>query len=121
VAKLAHGQYPEQLSQLIPDYLAAVPADPVDGKPLRYRRSEGGTFLLYSVGVNGVDDGGDPAQVDPGATKSLYWLNYKARDWVWPQAVKSLNYGLGSAGGTLRVGTPVRPGLAPTPGLKPHG
>ena len=77
MAKLAHGQYPEQLSQLIPDYLAAVPADPVDGKPLRYRRSEGGTFLLYSVGVNGVDDGGDPAQVDPGATKSLYWLNYK--------------------------------------------
>ncbi len=57
--KAEHGTWPESLDQLVPAILPAVPLDPYDpaGKPLRYNRTDEG-FLLYSVGQNGVDDGG---------------------------------------------------------------
>ncbi len=53
-----HGSYPEQLSELAPRYVANVPTDIFanDG-PLHYKR-QGAGYLLYSVGVNGRDDGG---------------------------------------------------------------
>jgi hypothetical protein len=83
--QLKHGNFPEKLSELAPEFLSSVPLDPIDGKPLRYRKNSDGTFLLYSVGDNGVDDGGNPT-VPPGITGSVfYWQNYHARDWVWPQ------------------------------------
>jgi hypothetical protein len=57
----------------------------MDGEPLRYRPNVDGTFLLYSVGENGVDDGGDPS-LEKGVTSSNYsWQNIHALDWVWPQ------------------------------------
>ena len=47
----------------------------MDGQPLRYRRNADGTFLLYSVGENGKDDGGDPS-LEKGVTgSSFYWQN----------------------------------------------
>lgn len=49
--------WPETLAQLCPTYLAAVPLDPFDGKPLRYRRLEEG-LIIYSVGIDGIDNGG---------------------------------------------------------------
>jgi hypothetical protein len=49
--------WPNDLAQLCPAYLAAVPVDPFDGKPLRYRRVADGVFL-YSSGTDGVDNGG---------------------------------------------------------------
>lgn len=55
--RLAHGSAPETLSQLVPGYLAAVPPDPFDGTPLRYKSLDHG-FMVYSVGENGKDDGG---------------------------------------------------------------
>lgn len=57
--RLRHaGALPERLEDLVPDYCAAVPEDPVDGKPLRYRRS-GVDYMIYSVGEDGVDHGGE--------------------------------------------------------------
>ena len=58
--RLARGKLPEALGQLVPDYLPAVPEDPFDGTPLRYRRTERG-FVVYSVGEDGNDDGGKAA------------------------------------------------------------
>lgn len=51
--------YPEQLGDLVPTYLSAIPIDPFTDKPFIYeRRGEG--YLLASVGMNGVyDDGTD--------------------------------------------------------------
>jgi hypothetical protein len=55
--RLKHQKWPEKLDDLKPDFLAAVPRDPYDGKPLRYvKRADGVT--VYSVGHDGVDDGG---------------------------------------------------------------
>jgi hypothetical protein len=52
-----HKRYPDKLDVLAPRYLAEVPSDLFSGKALIYRPSENG-YLLYSVGVNGQDDGG---------------------------------------------------------------
>jgi hypothetical protein len=83
--ELLHHQFPTTLEELTPELLKAVPIDCMDGQPLRYRRNADGTFLLYSVGENGVDDGGDPS-LEKGVTGSNhYWQNDHALDWVWPQ------------------------------------
>jgi hypothetical protein len=52
-----HGKLPESLKQLVPESLGEVPADPFDGKPLRYV-VRGEEAVLYSVGPNRRDDGG---------------------------------------------------------------
>jgi hypothetical protein len=83
--QIKHGNYPADLNSLVPQFILTVPLDPVDGQPLRYRRKSDGTFLLYSVGENGMDDGGDPS-LEKGVTGSNYgWQNPHALDWVWPQ------------------------------------
>ncbi len=83
--QLKHGIYPEKLSELAPDFLPTLPLDAVDGQPLRYRRNADGTFLLYSVGDNGTDDGGDPSLPADITTTYYNWLDTRDRDWVWPQ------------------------------------
>lgn len=52
-----HNKYPASLADLSPKYLKQVPDDLFSGKPLIYKPTDTG-FLLYSVGVNGADDGG---------------------------------------------------------------
>jgi hypothetical protein len=79
--QLRQGTYPPDLKALVPEFLPEVPCDPVDGHPLRYQKLADGTFLLYSVGSDMVDNGGDPGP-QPG-TKTFQWQ--RTRDWVWPQ------------------------------------
>jgi hypothetical protein len=62
--KAKHGRLPEKLQDLVPDFVDAVPLDPFDGKPLRYR-ADGERFVVYSVHENARDDGGDIAHVTP--------------------------------------------------------
>lgn len=78
--QLRHGSFPAQLSDMVPEFVAAVPDDPMDGKPLRYRLNFDGTFILYSIGEDEKDDGGDPLPAT--SSKSTTWL--QGRDWVWP-------------------------------------
>ncbi len=55
---IEHGQWPVSLDQLAKDgWIAAVPLDPFDGQPLRYKLVADGV-LIYSVGLDGVDNGG---------------------------------------------------------------
>ena len=83
--QLKHGNYPPDLNSLVPELLPSVPLDPVDGQPLRYHRNADGTFLLYSIGENGVDDGGDPSLGKGVESSSFNWQYPRALDWVWPQ------------------------------------
>jgi hypothetical protein len=55
--KERHGTYPAGLGELAPEVLKEVPKDPWSGAAYRYRR-EGEGFVLYSVGMDFVDDGG---------------------------------------------------------------
>jgi len=49
---------PESWSELLDrDYLKMIPMDPYSDKPLVYKKTDDG-FMLYSVGLNFVDDGG---------------------------------------------------------------
>ena len=53
-----HGSYPGTLQVLVPELLPKPPLDFMDGKPLRYRVTGDGHFVLYSVGLDCVDNGG---------------------------------------------------------------
>ncbi len=67
--KVQHGNYPATLSELAPKYLRRVPMDPfANNKPLRYK-STGIEYSLYSIGYDGVDDGGRalPKRAQPDA------------------------------------------------------
>jgi hypothetical protein len=75
----ANGGFPESLNALVPTYLPETLHDVVNGQPLQYRRKEDGTFLLYSVGWNEADDGGEP---EP--SRYFYFgISKPAGDWVW--------------------------------------
>jgi hypothetical protein len=55
--QLKHGRAPSSLAEMIPEFLPAVPADPFRrGAPLTLVTT-GNQFAIYSVGINGVDDG----------------------------------------------------------------
>ena len=56
VCSPATSHLPATLEALVPDYLPAVPRDPFDGQPFRYSAEK---RIVYSVGENLTDDGGD--------------------------------------------------------------
>lgn len=86
--QLRHGRLPETLAALIPEFLAVAPGDPMGGNSLSYRPRPNGTFLLYSIGLDGRDDGGDP-RPGPGG-KPGFW---EGLDAVWPDPVESKGEG----------------------------
>lgn len=51
------GRLPAGLAALVPGFLPAMPPDPFDGKPLRYKADAAG-LTVYAVGEDGKDDGG---------------------------------------------------------------
>ena len=53
------GVYPNRLTELVPQFLRALPRDPFGTNGFIYRPQTNG-FLLYSVGPDGKDDGGTP-------------------------------------------------------------
>lgn len=55
--QLGNARLPDRLEDLVPDYLAAVPIDPLDGQPLRLKKTAAGC-VVYSVGLDGIDNGG---------------------------------------------------------------
>ncbi len=55
--RLAHGQLPESLDALVPEFLDEIPADPFGDGPVKCKRLENG-YVVYSVGHDGEDDGG---------------------------------------------------------------
>jgi hypothetical protein len=53
-----HGAYPTKLGELAPKYVSRIPKDLFSGSDLIYKVAGDG-YLIYSVGVNGRDDGGN--------------------------------------------------------------
>jgi hypothetical protein len=76
---LANHCYPGTLSKLEPDFLKSPARDFMDGELLRYRRTDDDRFLLYSVGIDGIDDHGQlQSEVGPAFGRS------EGPDIVWP-------------------------------------
>ena len=72
--RLAHGDYPETLDALSPQFMETLPHDLIGGQPLIYRPTADGKFLLYSIGWNEKDDDGKSGGTGADYTKG---------DWVW--------------------------------------
>ena len=72
-----HGGLPASLEALVPEFLDRVPHDVMDGQPLRYRRTDEGGCLIWSIGENRIDDGGDPNLPDgpPSHRKTTDWVS----------------------------------------------
>lgn len=71
IYRAEHDEYPSSLKKLVPDMLQIVPTDPVFGDPLGYRKTDDG-FLVYSIGFNGVDDGGSNDGEAAGFGRQVY-------------------------------------------------
>lgn len=72
--RIAEGAYPETLASLVPRYVSTLPHDVMTGEPLHYRRTDDGRFLLYSVAMNGIDDGGAIGKKQS---------DHSQLDWAW--------------------------------------
>ncbi len=89
--RLAHGQYPAALEDLVPASLTHIPTDLLapNAAPLQYRRESDGGFTLYSVGLNRVDDQGKPAEASPPwgdwYDSPVHLPRLDHGDWVWRQ------------------------------------
>ncbi len=75
--RMAQGDYPPTLDALVPTFVTSLPPDRINCQPLKYRRTNDGKFVLYSVGWNEKDDGGVVATRKSGSQD--YWNG----DWVW--------------------------------------
>ena len=75
--RLANGQFPEALAALAPMFIATLPHDVINGQPLKYRHTDDGQIVLYSVGWNETDDGGILGLTKNGNPDP------KQGDWVW--------------------------------------
>ena len=82
--RLAHGEFPDSLDALAPQFLEKIPHDVIGGGALKYRRDAAGQFVLYSVGWNESDDGG--AVVFKKGESSI--VDISEGDWVWRYPAK---------------------------------
>jgi hypothetical protein len=76
--RLAHGNFPDSLDALAPQFMDKIPHDVIGGQPLKYRRTDDGQFVLYSVGWNEADDGGVVGLTTDGIN-----VDDRKGDWVW--------------------------------------
>lgn len=75
--RLDRGSDPETLAALVPEFLESVPVDPFDGNEMRYRR-DGDSYLLYSIGWDLDDDGGEVVR------RNSRQIDRTQGDWVIP-------------------------------------
>ncbi len=80
--RLAHGEFPESLDALAPQFMGKIPHDIISGEPLKYRRTDDGQFVLYSVGWNERDEGGIAGLMKSGS------VDNQKGDWVWRYPTK---------------------------------
>jgi hypothetical protein len=96
--RLANTKLPDSLAMLVPGFLAEIPKDVIDGKPLRYRLQSKGGYVLYSVGWNQTDEGGELAWTKPenwrdergftDADSPKRSVDITKGDWVWQMAAR---------------------------------
>jgi len=78
--ELKHGKPAPDLPSLVPEFLSDVPRDCMDSQLLKYRANPDGSAVLYSIGEDGKDDGGNSASRKPRVASGLR----DGHDMVWP-------------------------------------
>jgi len=79
--RLGKGNVPASLNPLVPAFLDHVPTDIIDGQPIRYHPESNGNYVLYSIGWNRVDDGGERGLSQKAETKNR--PDETRGDWIW--------------------------------------
>ena len=80
-----HHNFPESLDSLVPELLKTAEVDFIDGEPLRYKRTEDGRFLCYSIGIDCIDQGGQMTEPESNSSKSDGSARRRREpDLVWP-------------------------------------
>lgn len=77
--RLAHGDWPESLANLVPELLDAVPLDRFDGEPLRYKL-EDGEPCIYSVCLDRKDDSAQSVPFEVAQDLTTFWQHPGAAD-----------------------------------------
>jgi hypothetical protein len=107
----ARGRFPERLDELVPEWLGGLPTDPFasDGR-IRYVLLDAESdpslaYVLYSVGINGTDEGGmeDPLLSGMGLANQNH-----TGDHVFNRTDRALGTPAGAAGGS-GAGSPTDP------------
>lgn len=78
-SRLANGRFPDTLEALVPRFIDKLPQDIVSGEPMKYRRTGDGGGVLYAVGWNAQDDGGESVR----PTSRSKSPDPMRGDWVW--------------------------------------
>ncbi|WP_265596300.1 hypothetical protein [Verrucomicrobium sp. BvORR106] len=87
--ELDHGQVPDQLTILVPQYLPEVPLDPFTDLPMTWLPA---TQVLYSIGEDFTDNGGTftkPASRRGPDLAMHYWWSDAAAKWREEQRLES--------------------------------
>jgi hypothetical protein len=69
-------ELPRTLEQLVPEFLSAVPLDPYDGQPMRFKTESDGRYRIWAIGDDRRDDGGCysyPGDID----RDISWPSFK--------------------------------------------
>jgi hypothetical protein len=71
-----HGDLPENLDALTPNYIPILPRDPFDGQPMKYRVTDD-RAVIYSIGPDDQDDSGASLETDDGKKVGDVTFNLK--------------------------------------------
>ncbi len=88
--ELVHGRRPAKLEALVGAYLPSVPDDPFSGNGAKIRYTLAEPPVLYSIGIDGIDNGG---VLDP----SDYPARYDSVDLIFPLSGARQATGLASS------------------------
>ena len=89
--KKDNGRFPENLEVLVPEYFPSVPKDCFSFSPIQYEVIKNDdaedSVLIYSVGKNGVDEGGQNNQMNSGNAAGDDWgIDWSIKTWEQIQA-----------------------------------
>jgi hypothetical protein len=77
--RMQHNELPDTLDAITPQFISHIPHDLFSGQPLRYKKNDNGSYILYSIGWNLRDDGGKTSLT----TGNKPHANPDEGDWVW--------------------------------------
>ncbi|MEM6886378.1 MAG: hypothetical protein AAF571_15260, partial [Verrucomicrobiota bacterium] len=79
-------RYPEHLYD-IPTIGELNLSDPITLEPMQYRLEQDGSYTLYSVGMNGLDDAAVHLPLGEKNQDGIRIKDDTAPDWIWPKMV----------------------------------
>ena len=81
--RMENGSYPSSLDAVKLATGKPLPLDIMNGKPMGYRETTDGRYLLWSVGFDGEDEGGKRAVDGKHPEKTKFSDANYSGDWVW--------------------------------------